>query len=241
MNRAKSQLPKFDGLIFDMGDVLYDATVWRRWLIQLLHRMGLNTRYRSFFKVWEREYLDDVHRGLRDYGEAFQAFLLAAGLSRGHIDEVVAASHARKREIEAGTRALPGVRETIARLSQQGVVLAVLSDSESTSELLHARLVRLGLGGRFTAVVSSFDLERTKPDPVCYHEALSAIGMRAEQVAFVGHDADEMTGAKAVGLRTLAFNFEPGTKADRYLARFEELLDYTSRRAARGTECLEAA
>ena len=104
MNRAKSQLPKFDGLIFDMGDVLYDATVWRRWLIQLLHRMGLNTRYRSFFKVWEREYLDDVHRGLRDYGEAFQAFLLAAGLSRGHIDEVVAASHARKREIEAGTR-----------------------------------------------------------------------------------------------------------------------------------------
>ena len=113
------------------------------------------------------------------------------------------------------------------------MVLAVLSDSESTSELLHARLVRLGLGGRFTAVVSSFDLERTKPDPVCYHEALSAIGMRAEQVAFVGHDADEMAGAKAVGLRTLAFNFEPGTKADRYLARFEELLDYTSRRGAR--------
>ncbi|HUY36047.1 MAG TPA: HAD family hydrolase [Pirellulales bacterium] len=241
MNRAKGQLPKFDGLIFDMGDVLYDATVWRRWLIQLLHRMGLHTRYRGFFKLWEQEYLDDVHRGRREYGEAFQAFLLAAGLSRGHIDEVVAASHARKRQIEAGTRALPGVRQTIARLSRQGVVLAVLSDSESTSELLHARLVQLGLGGRFTAVVSSFDLERTKPDPACYQAALTAIGMPAEQVAFVGHDAEELAGAKAVGLRTLAFNFEPGAKADRYLTRFEELLDYTGRRAARDAEYMEAA
>lgn len=31
------------GLLFDMGDVLYDATVWRRWLLQLLHKMGLHT------------------------------------------------------------------------------------------------------------------------------------------------------------------------------------------------------
>ena len=116
--------------------------------------MGLHTRYRSFFKVWDQEYLNEVHRGRREYAEAFQAFLLAAGMSRGQIDEVEAAGHARKREIEAGTRALPGVRETIARLSQRGVVLAVLSDSESTSDVLHARLVKLGLGGRFTAAVS---------------------------------------------------------------------------------------
>ncbi len=241
MNRAKGHPPTFDGLIFDMGDVLYDATVWRRWLVQLLQRMGLHTRYRGFFKVWDREFLDDVYCGRREYGEAFQAFLLSAGLSRGQIDEVEAASHARKREIEAGTRALPGVRETIARLSQQGVVLAVLSDSESTSEVLHARLVKLGLGGRFMAVVSSYDLERTKPDPACYRAALMAMGMRAEQVAFVGHDADELAGAKAAGLRTLAFNFEPGAKADRYLTRFEDLLDYAGRRGARDSKYLGAA
>ncbi|HEV3024346.1 MAG TPA: HAD family hydrolase [Pirellulales bacterium] len=241
MNRPKKErLTPLDGLIFDMGDVLYDATVWRRWLVQLLHRMGLHTRYRSFFKVWDEEYLDDVHRGRREHGEAFQAFLLAVGLSRGQIDEVVAASHARKREIEAGTRALPGVRETIARLSQQGVVLSVLSDSEYTSEVLHARLVKLGLGGRFTAAISSFDLERTKPDPVCYRAALTAMGMRADQVAFVGHDADELAGARAVRLRTLAFNFEPGAKADSFLSRFEELLDYVGR-AARDTEYQGAA
>jgi HAD superfamily hydrolase (TIGR01509 family) len=203
--------------------------------------MGLHTRYRGFFKIWEQEYLADVHCGRREYGEAFHAFLLSAGLSRGQIDEVEAASHARKREIEAGTRALPGVRETIAQLSQRGIVLAVLSDSESTSEVLHARLVKLGLGGRFTAVVSSFDLERTKPDPVCYVAALTAMDMRAEQVAFVGHDADELAGAKAVGLRTLAFNFEPGAKANRYLTRFEELLDYASPRGARDVRYLRAA
>ena len=39
------------GLVFDMGDVLFDATVWRRWLLQQLQRMGLQAGYRSFFDV----------------------------------------------------------------------------------------------------------------------------------------------------------------------------------------------
>jgi HAD superfamily hydrolase (TIGR01509 family) len=241
MKRANVNFPTVDGMIFDMGDVLYDATAWRRWLVQLLHRMGLHTGFRSFFRVWDREYLDDVHRGLRDYAEAFHSFLLASGLSRGQIDEVEAASLARKRELEANTRPLPGVRETISRLWQQGVVLAVLSDSECTSELLHSKLVKLGLGGRFTAVVSSYDLERTKPDPFCYRAALTAMHLRPEQTAFVGHDAEELAGARAVSLRTLAFNYEPGAKADRYLTRFEELLDHASRRGVFDSAYLGAA
>src|SRR3569623_1380083 len=78
-----------------MGDVLYDATLWRRWLLRLLQRMGLHTQYRTFFKIWDVEFLNEVHCGRREYSEAFQAFLLSAGLSRGQIDEVEAARQAR--------------------------------------------------------------------------------------------------------------------------------------------------
>src|SRR5690348_9183710 len=101
------------GLLFDMGDVLHDATLWRRWLFQLLGRIGLNARYRTLFRVWDEEFLGDVYRGRREYGEAFHAFLLSLGLSRGQIDEVQAASQARKRELELNVRPLPGVRDTV--------------------------------------------------------------------------------------------------------------------------------
>ncbi|HUY91270.1 MAG TPA: HAD family hydrolase [Pirellulales bacterium] len=218
------------GLLFDMGDVLYDATVWRRWLLQLLHRMGLHAQYRSFFKLWDCDFLDDVHCGRREYGEAFQAFLLAAGLTRGQIDEVEAASQARKRELERGVRPFPGIRGVLHRLHEAGMTLGVLSDSESTAEELQLRLNQLGIGHCFIAVVSSIDLERTKPDPVCYRAAVAAMGLPAESTAFIGHDAEELAGARAVGMRAWAFNFDADAVADRYLVRFDELLQCIDRR-----------
>ena len=88
------------GLIFDAEDVLYDSTVWRRWLLQLLVRMGLQTDYRSFYCAWEREYLDEVNCGRREYWEALCDYLQSAGLLPGQLDEVMAAGQARSRQIQ---------------------------------------------------------------------------------------------------------------------------------------------
>ena len=219
------------GLLFDMGDVLYDATGWRRWLLQLLARMGLHTHYRTLYHIWDEEFLADVYRGRREYQEAFQAFLLSIGLSRGQIDEVQAASQARKRDLEANARPLPGVRMTVPRLAAAGVSLGVLCDSEEDGDGLRAQLGRLGLGGYFSTVLSSIDLEYTKPSPVCYRAAIAAMELEPEEVAFVGHDGGELAGARAVGLHTVAFNYEPGAVADHYLTRFQELLDVVDARS----------
>lgn len=232
---AENDMRAVEGLLFDMGDVLYDATVWRRWLLQLLHRMGLHTHYRSFFKIWDCDFLDGVHCGRREYGEAFGAFLLSAGLSRGQIDEVEAASQARKRDLERGVRPFPGVRGVLDRLHKAGLTLGVLSDSESTAEELQQRLNQLGIGHCFAAVVSSIDLERTKPDPACYRAAAAAMGLPAASTAFIGHDAEELAGARAVGMRAWAFNFDADAAADRYLLRFDELLQCIDRRERRAT------
>jgi HAD superfamily hydrolase (TIGR01509 family) len=211
------------GLLFDMGDVLYDATVWRRWLLQLLARMGMHAQYRSFYHLWDSDYLDAAHRGAIAYGDAFVAFLTAVGLTRGQIDEVEAASQIHKRELEGHTRPMPGVRTTIQRLHAAGIVLAVLSDSECTASVLQDRLAQLGLGGYFSTVISSFDLKQTKPHPVGYQTALAGMKLKADQVAFVGHDAQELTGAARAGMRTIAFNHEPGSVAGWYLDRFDGL------------------
>jgi FMN phosphatase YigB (HAD superfamily) len=49
-----------------------------------------------------------------------------------------------------------------------------------------------------------------------------------EQVAFVGHDSQELAGAAGVGMQTIAFNFDPEAQADVYLVRFDELLQLAS-------------
>jgi HAD superfamily hydrolase (TIGR01509 family) len=215
-----------DGLLFDMGDVLYDATLWRRWLWQLLAKLGVKKTYEGLFTIWDDDFLDAVHRGLADYATAFESFLASLALSRAQIDEIVAASRIRKRELESDVRPLAGVRTTIEQLVGLGIPLGVVSDSESRAEDLRAYLDRMGLGGAFTAIVSSRDLGCTKPDPRCYLTALESLSLAAEAVAFVGHDAVELAGARAVGLTSIAFNESPGCVATIHLRHFRELLSF---------------
>jgi HAD superfamily hydrolase (TIGR01509 family) len=212
------------GLLFDAGGVLYDDTIWRRWLLRVLAQLGLRTDYRSFYYLWEHDFLDDVHRGRREFSEAFQAFLLSAGLTRAQIDEVEAACQARRNQWETTARPLPGVKSTLHRLQAAGVVLGISCDSEHPAGVLGERLERFGLGGLFRTVVSSIDVERIKPDPACYLTAVRAMDLPAGEVAFVGHDAEELAGAAEVGMPTIAFNYDPDARADVFLARFEELL-----------------
>ena len=213
------------GLVFDFGDVLCDATVWRRWLLQLLTRFGVAASYEDAFRTWERDYLDAVERGQRERGEAFQAWLLSFGLTHGQIDEIEAASQARRRQITADLRPLPGVRATLAHLKSRRLQMAVLCDSDYPATRLAEQLRHMSLAEMLPIVISSFDLERTKPDPHCYRAALDALKLPAEQVAYVGHDADELAGARAVGMPTVAFNFAPNASADAFVTHFNELLE----------------
>lgn len=213
------------GLLFDMGNVLYDDTFWRRWLVQLLVRLGLHTTYGCFFRVWDREYLAEVYRGRRRFSEAFEAFLRSAGLSPGQIDEVQAASRARRRQFEAGARPLPGVKSTLERLHRSGLILGAVSNSEHPVGVLRQRLERFAVAKLFSAVVSSVELGRAMPDPACYLAAIRTMDLPADQVAFVGHDAAELAGARAVRMPTIAFNFDTDAQADVYLSRFEELVE----------------
>jgi len=212
------------GLLFDMDGVLYDDTLWHRWLFQLLSRMGLHAQFRAFFRVWEREYLDAVNRGQRDYWEALRSFLMSSGLTSCQAEEVLVASHARKDRILERIRPLPGVAKTTAKLNSIGVPLAVLSNSACSSDQIQKLLQRLGLSDRFYRVVSSYDLGVTKPDQASYQAALAAMQMDAREVAFVGHDAKELIGAKQVGMPTIAVNHEPNAMADVNLDNFDQLL-----------------
>ena len=224
--RPAVQLPrKVSGLLIEYGGVLYDHTVWHRWLWKLLSRLGMQANYGAFFHLWKNDYLDDIHLGCRELNEALRSFLLSAGLSRGQIDEVQTACRSRRLQLEDETRPMPAVKATLKHLQQTTMTLAVSGESEHPAETLRRRLKKSGLGELFQTVVSSSDLGAIKPNPVSYLAALEEMKLPAEQVAYVGHDARSLEGAAQLGLCTVAFNFEPEAQADVYLDHFEELVE----------------
>jgi len=147
------------GVLFDMCNIFYDDTEWRRWLLRLLTQLGLQTNDHSFFHVWDRDYFDQVCRGRTSFREAFQSFLFSAGMSRGQIEEVQAACRTHRRMIDVSLRPLPGVTSTVARLVESGLVLGDLQFGTSSprlarpsSAIQHGSVVfRSGLFSRFGA------------------------------------------------------------------------------------------
>jgi len=224
--RLPVRLPnKIGGLLIEYGGVLYDDTVWHRWLWQLLSRLGLQANFGAFFHVWKEDYLDDIHLGRRELCEALRCFLLSAGLSRGQTDEVVTACRSRRMQLEEETKPLPAVKPTLRHFQKTGIALVASGESEHSAETLRCRLRKSGLDELFGAVVSSSGLGAVKPNPISYLAAIEELKLSAQNVAYVGHDAKALQGAAQVGMYTIAFNFDQDVEADAYLHHFEKLAE----------------
>ena len=176
------------GIVFDVADVLYDASLWRRWLVRLVNRMGLAVDYEAFCRVWHDQYQRDVHSGRREFSEALHSFLLAWGLSWAQIDEIEAASRIQCENIGHNGRALPGIVKTVARLSERRLPLLAWADMPYPAGKATELVGRLGLRGCFQFVLSSFDLGCAQPSVESYRSILEAFRLPAGEVAYVGHD-----------------------------------------------------
>ena len=210
-------------LLFAFENVLYDATVWERWLVRLLRHMRVSIDHHAFGQRWEREFLPEIHCGRREFDEAFLACLGQLGLSRGQIDEVAAASQGRRQQLLKGARPLPHVRQTMAALAQNDVALGLLADSDLSAAEIERHLTRLGFGSPFVFVLSSVDLGFTKDEPEGYRAAVARFGKPASDVAFVGSQPRHLNTAAQLGMSTIAFNYDERSLADLYVRRFDEL------------------
>jgi HAD superfamily hydrolase (TIGR01509 family) len=214
---------RYAAIIFDMGDIFFDATQWRRALVAHLQSVGIDIDYPELCCRWE-EKLVDVYLGGCEYWEALGEFLGDLGVREEVFEDVIGAARQKAAEVGQRRTLFEGVAETLAALKQSGVRLAVLSDTESREPRVRQVLAELGIEPCFDAVVASRDIGRVKPEAEAYAIALQRLGATADQALFVGHDADELAGAIAAGIIAVAYNYEPGVRADHYLRHFRELL-----------------
>lgn len=220
---SASSTPPVAGIMLDVPDVLYDATLWQRWLFQLLVRMGAATNYADFVRVWTDQ-LVDVHRGRREYTEALQSLLLELGLSWAQVDEIEAASRIQRRTLELDVRPLPGAARLIEELSRRKIPLVAWADTPQSAAKWAERLERIVPRARFKAVLTSFELECTQPAELCYRAALDVLGHPAGEILYLGHDTQHLAAAARAGMHTAAVNFTSTVQANYLLTRLEDLL-----------------
>lgn len=123
---------------------------------------------------------------------------------------------------------------TLARLRQEGVKIAVVSN---WSPALGGLLAGLGLAGLLDAVVSSAAEEVEKPEPEIFARALDRLGVRASEALHVGDDpVKDVAGARAAGIegRLLDRSGRPGRDRSAWPS-LEPMVDLLAPPRARNT------
>lgn len=99
--------------------------------------------------------------------------------------------------------------------------------TNGTSDGQHAKIDRLGIRGRFGAVVVSGDIGIHKPDPRIFEICLDALGVAPDRAVYVGdHYENDVIGAGSTGMRAIWYPGEP-KKADVPVAfRLRDILNF---------------
>lgn len=121
---------------------------------------------------------------------------------------------------------LPGVRELIIDLYDNGMELIVASSSEH--EIIDLVFARFGLGQYFTHKVSGQDFVNSKPDPAIFRKAVELSKSETKNCIVIEDSANGIAAAKAAGLYCIGYKstFAEGqdqSKADRIIYDFSEL------------------
>jgi putative hydrolase of the HAD superfamily len=206
-------------IFFDAGDVLYYREQIGSRLKKYLASLGLDTNMIN--KDESRALMVQAHRGQINQDQYRESILHIFG-----IDQPEQIKHGKQimAEDDDAVIIFPGVPDTLRSLKAKGILLGVITD---TSQPLTVKLNWFERGGFvnvWDSIIPSWEVGINKPHPEIYHLALQQVGVRPDQAIFVGHKAYELAGARSVGMKTVAFNYDEDAKADFYIENFAELL-----------------
>ena len=206
-------------LLFDAGDLLYYRPERGKFFIEFLEELGLDSEENY---AHERYLLrQQAYRGEIEQEEYQKEILSLYGITQPK--QIARGLRAMKKD-ENNVQFFEGVKETLIALKEIGYLMGIVTD---TANPLHAKLSwfeRGGFGHVWDAITSSLDVGVRKPDSKIYCAALEQLGVSVEQTVFLGHKTSELEGARAVGLKTIAFNYDEDAPADYYVENFADIL-----------------
>ncbi|ACS84158.1 phosphoglycolate phosphatase [Musicola paradisiaca] len=133
------------------------------------------------------------------------------------------------RTVDSGSSLFPDVEETLAALSAQGVPLAVVTNKPTP--FVAPLLEVLGIGHYFSLIVGGDDVPQKKPHPAPLYLVMGKLGLRANELLFVGDSRNDIQASQAAGCpcvgMTYGYNYGEAialSGPDVVLDRFADLL-----------------
>ena len=220
INEEKYKGRSIKAIFFDAGDILYYRPQKQENFTRFL--IGKKVNPVSNLEARVKEIRELAFQGKLDRHEYYRQTVLLYGLTD-------------QNDIEAGVAALDldddtvaiheGVPETIRSLKEQGFILGIITDTALPYTVKLKWFEQYGFGHLWDIIISSKDLGVRKPAPILYEEAILQTGLQPHEAVFVGHKAYELEGARKVGFKTIAFNYEKAAVANEYIKKFPDLLN----------------
>lgn len=206
-------------IFFDAGDILYHRPERDRNLKTFLAGRKINPA--PNFDVERSRLKDLAFSGQIKRHDYYEKIIRLYGIEDEHeIQEGMAAISKDDDTVAIFT----GVPETINSLKQKGFILGIITDTAMPFARKLNWFDQHGFGQVWDVVISSKEIGVRKPNRMMYEEAIQQTGLKPDEAVFVGHKAYELEGARAVGLKTIAFNYEKNAVADVYIENFSDLL-----------------
>lgn len=190
------------GILFADANVLYDDSLWLRWLLSQVRRECPTGTLQALTHCWDA-CAAPFYRGESPFADVLCEAIRNMGANSLLCAELAVAAAGHRARLAAERRPFPGVVAAIRRLAAQGFTLGLSCNCEQRSPMLRQQLAGLGLD-QFTVVVSSAETGCARPEPAAFLRALAQMELPAEDVVYVGVDPADLAAAEQAGLRTVA-------------------------------------
>lgn len=210
--------PGVKAVFFDAGDILYYRHERGRYLAEFL--AAHPPKPTKMIDSEQKEMKDRAMTGKISKRDYIEYRLCSMGIEDSHLEEAIEIFQ----KDSSNVAYFDGAKDTLDELKRRGYKLGIITDTYHARDLKLSWLREIGIDQVWDAFVSSCEEGVRKPSAAIYRRALDQLDLVPCEASFVGHKKSELDGAKAVGMATIAFNYEPAAAADHFIEQFSELL-----------------
>ena len=189
-------------VIFDAEDVIYSRN--EDSFQPLVHFFKLIDQPRSYKEIrqaYEQKKVE-MYKGVISKHDHFKRMLkrLNVSLSDSQFQDFQEAFVESHDNIHIN----PAIEPTFKTLQEKEIRIIVLSDTFASAEKKKEWFEKIGLGSYIEKTFCSSEINHTKDEKEAYEKVLQDLNVKEEEVAFVGHQAYEMLGAKSANIKAIS-------------------------------------
>lgn len=194
----KVKLVVFDGegIVYNCGKVI---EVFRKEYSKFLKKFGV--KYKDQHKEWLK-YYPKIIRGKIKLREVNEIVYKKFGIPKSKVREWLK----KDKEINVKyVRVYRDIKRIMEELKKRRIKVAILSNSVHPLRWKIEMLKKIGIekGKHYDKIFHSNMIGFEKPEKEAYLFVLKYFGVKPEESVFVGHDKEEVDGARKVGMKVI--------------------------------------